>query len=203
MESLAGPQNEYLATGWSYVCANLLGVFRGSTCILWSGRLGGCWPTKSSHLWIQLAAAMSGGGWRVWGFLELRSMGQGIVHEQRHILNTPSPKLYLHFTRVVYRLYVARFAVLKWAVRAYHCKFIFSMHPWERELWILEREWQRESWQNQKPCTSLRCGWAQLSKIQDLQLEEMQIPSRLNSDLDLKCNWHGHQLIHQPNSLHY
>lgn len=28
MESLAGPQYEYLATGWNYFCANLLGVFR-------------------------------------------------------------------------------------------------------------------------------------------------------------------------------
>lgn len=36
MESLAGPQDEYLATGWNYSCANLLDVFRGSTCILWN-----------------------------------------------------------------------------------------------------------------------------------------------------------------------
>ena len=124
MESLAGPQNEYLATGWNYFCANLLGVFRGSTCILWSRRFGGCWPMKSSHLWIQLAGCLVG-GWKVCHFLHLQSVGQGVVYEQRHIPNMPSPKLYLHFTKVMYRLYVALFAVLKWAVKAYYCKFIF------------------------------------------------------------------------------
>lgn len=48
--------------------------------------------------------------------------------------------------------------------------------------------------------------WAQLFKVWGLyriDLEEMQIPFRLNSDLDLKCYSHGYQLIHQPNSLHY
>lgn len=66
---------------------------------------------KSSHLRIQLAATMSGGWLK--SFLQLPSMGQGVVYEQRHILNMPSPKLYLCFTRVMYRLYVALFAVLK------------------------------------------------------------------------------------------
>lgn len=107
----------------------------------------------------------------------------------------------------MYMINVALFAEMNCQSLALYF-FLFLMQPWERSHWILEREWQRESWENQKPCTSLRSDWAQLFKTQGLQLyridlEEMQIPYGLNSDLDLKCYSRGHQLIYQPNSLHY
>lgn len=145
------------------------------------------------------------GDWWFCHFLQLKSMGQGIVYEKRHSLNIPIPKAYLHFARVMYRLYAVLFAALKWAVGDYGCKFSFSMRLWERKLWILEKNWQRESWQNQKLHTSLKSDWAQLFKIWGLQnwsgRDANSIQTKL--DWDLKCKSHGHQLIHQPNALHY
>lgn len=81
---------------------------------------------------------------KIEGFLQLQSMGQGSTSDQRLIQNMSSPEPYLFFIRMMYMINVALFAEVSCQSLAVYL-FFFSMQPWERSHWILEREWLRKS----------------------------------------------------------